>query len=145
MGVLTVNILLRNLAGTSLPGAFEIAAALVLWLALVGGSLALRDRQHIKIEFLRRYLPAPWRRRAELAVSLFGLGGMGVLLVAALLFTANEVAIFGRSGWLTVVFPLFFALSAFRFALQFWGALSAGGPYRPEWPALFTPKPPSAP
>lgn len=145
MGVLTLNILLRNLAGASLPGTFEIAATLVLWLALVGGSLALRDRRHIKIEFLLRFLPVAWRDRASLAVALFGLVVMGVLLVAAVFFTSNEIAIFGRSGWLTVIFPLFFALVAFRFALQLYGALSHRHPYRPEWPPLFTPKTPPAP
>jgi TRAP-type C4-dicarboxylate transport system permease small subunit len=144
MGVLTLNILLRNLAGTSLPGTFEIAATLVLWLALVGGSLALRDRRHIKIEFLCRLLPSKGRRWADRAVSLFGLVVMGALWVTAVFFTQNEIAIFGRSGWKAVIFPSFFALAAFRFALQLLGA-SARYPYRPEWPALFKPKPPSAP
>ena len=145
MGVLTLNILLRNLAGTSLPGTFEIAAALVLWLALVGGSLALRDRRHIKIEFLLRFLPAAWRRGADLGVNLFGLVVMGVLMVTAFFFTRNEIAIFGTAGWATVIFPIFFALAAFRFALQFHGALCARHPYRPEWPRLFTPKSPPVP
>jgi C4-dicarboxylate transporter, DctQ subunit len=145
MGVLTLNILLRNLADTSLPGTFEIAAALVLWLALVGGSLALRDRRHIKIEFLRRLLPATGQRWAERVVSLFGLVVMGVLFIAAVFFTRNEIAIFGRSGWKAMIFPSFFALAAFRFALQLLGSLSARHAYRPQWPALFKPKPPSAP
>jgi TRAP-type C4-dicarboxylate transport system permease small subunit len=145
MGVLTVNILLRNLAGSSLPGTFDIAATLVLWLALVGGSLALRDRRHIKIEFLLRFVPQHWRRRADLAVALFGVVVMGGLLVTAVLFTGNEIAIFGRSGWTTVIFPLFFALAAFRFALQFHAALSPRHPYRPQWPDHFTLKTPPAP
>jgi TRAP-type C4-dicarboxylate transport system permease small subunit len=145
MGVLTVNILLRNLAGTSLPGTFDIAATLVLWLALVGGSLALRDRRHIKIEFLLRFVPAAWHHRADLAVSLFGVAVMGGLLVTAVLFTQNEIAIFGRSGWATVIFPLFFTLATFRFTLQAYGALSPRYSYRPEWPALFTLKTPPAP
>jgi C4-dicarboxylate transporter, DctQ subunit len=145
MGVLTLNILLRNLAHKALPNTFEIAATLVLWLALVGGSLALRDRRHIKIEFLLRYLPPAWERWTNLAVSLFGLMVMGILMVTALFFTHNEIAIFGRSGWTTVVFPLFFALAAFRFALQLGGALFPMRPYRPEWPALFHPKSPPAP
>lgn len=143
--VLTLNILLRNLAHSSLPHTFEIAATLVLWLALVGGSLALRDGSHIKIEFLLRFLPETWRRWTGLAVSLFGLVVMGVLLVTALFFTHNEIAIFGRSGWTTVVFPLFFALGSFRFALQLGGSLSPGRPYRPQWPAFFQPKSPPAP
>ena len=144
-GVLTLNILLRNLAHTSLPGTFEIAATLVLWLALVGGSLALRDRSHIKIEFLLRHLPSAWGRWAALAVSLFGLVVMGVLMVTALFFTHNEIAIFGRSGWTTLAFPLFFALATFRFVLQLVGALFPRHPYRPQWPSLFQPKSPPVP
>ena len=145
VGVLTLNILMRNLAHATLPNTFEIAATLVLWLALVGGSLALRDRRHIKIEFLLRFLPPTWQCWADLAVSLFGIVVMGVLMVTALFFTHNEVAIFGRSGWTTIVFPLFFALAAFRFALQLVGALFPRHPYRPEWPTLFHPKSPPAP
>jgi TRAP-type C4-dicarboxylate transport system permease small subunit len=145
MGVLALNILLRNLAGTSLPGTIEIAATLVLWLALVGGSLALRDRRHIKIEFLCRLLPATGRRWAERAVALFGFAVMGALLVTAVFFIRNEIAIFGRSGWGAVIFPLFFALATFRFSLQLMGAISSRHPYRPEWPAVFKPKPPTVP
>jgi C4-dicarboxylate transporter, DctQ subunit len=145
MGILTLNILLRNLAATSLPGSFDIAATLVLWLALVGGSLALRDRRHIKIEFFYRLLPAAGRRWADRAICLFGFVVMGALLVTAIFFTRNEIAIFGRSGWTAIIFPLFFALAALRFGLQLIGALSARHPYRPEWPAVFKPKPPLAP
>jgi C4-dicarboxylate transporter, DctQ subunit len=144
MGILTLNILLRDLAGSSLPDTFDIAASLVLWLALVGGSLALRDRRHIKIEFLCRLLPVGGRRWAERAVALFGVAVMGTLLITAVFFTRNEIAIFGRIGWRAVIFPLFCALATFRFGLQFIGALSERHSYRPEWPAVFKPKPPSA-
>lgn len=118
---------------------------MVLWLALVGASLALRDGRHIKIEFLRRFLPVTWGRWADLAVSLFGLVVMGVLMVAALFFTQGEIAIFGVTGWTTAVIPIFFALATFRFFLHMSGALFTKRPYRPEWPALFQPKSPLAP
>ncbi|MDJ0782207.1 MAG: TRAP transporter small permease subunit [Desulfosarcinaceae bacterium] len=141
-GILTLNILLRNLAGTSLPGTFEMAANMVLWLALVGGSLALRDQRHIKIELIHRLLPETWQRRADQAVALFGLTVMATLLVTALFFVQNEIALFGRSGWVAVIFPLFFALAAFRFGLHLVGSRDPQHPYRPEWPLRFTPKSP---
>jgi TRAP-type C4-dicarboxylate transport system permease small subunit len=43
---------------------------------------------------------------------------MGILGVASIAFVRNEIEIFGSSGYVTLIFPLFFCLATFRFFIQ---------------------------
>ena len=111
------TIVARNLFGASSQRLLELAPAGVLWIALVGASLALRQGRHIRLELFLRFVPAQIRRWANAAVGLFGAAVMGVLLAASFGFVQNELAIFGPRGWISVVFPAFFAVAAFRYLL----------------------------
>jgi len=113
--LITFNILSRNIFDYSFEKIFETAPVLVLWLALVGSSLALKKRRHIKIELLLRYCPAICRYYSNYAVSFFGMAVTGILFYSSLQFVSNEVQIFGNKGFFSVIFPLFFALSFFRY------------------------------
>jgi len=113
--LITFNILSRNIFDYSFEKIFETAPVLVLWLALVGSSLALKKRRHIKIELLLRYCPAIYRYYSNYAVSFFGMAVTGILFYSSLQFVSNEVQIFGNKGFFSVIFPLFFALSFFRY------------------------------
>jgi C4-dicarboxylate transporter DctQ subunit len=113
--LITFNILSRNIFDYSFEKIFETAPVLVLWLALVGSSLALKKRRHIKLELLLRYCPAICRYYSNYAVSFFGMAVMGILFYSSLQFVSNEVQIFGNKGFFSVIFPLFFALSFFRY------------------------------
>jgi TRAP-type C4-dicarboxylate transport system permease small subunit len=46
---ITVNIVARNVFQVSFQMLLEIGPALVLWLALIGSTLALRENRHIRI------------------------------------------------------------------------------------------------
>ena len=111
------NILTRNLFSESYQIVFEIAPAMVLWLALLGSSLALKHQQHIRIELVLRYLPPRIKRMAVFICGLFGMMVMGVLTWASLEFVGNEVDIFGPFGWASIIFPVFFTLSFLRYGL----------------------------
>ncbi len=114
-GSIVINIVARNLFQTSFQFLLEIGPALVLWLALVGSTLALRENRHIRIELVLRFCPRWFVRLAERLCALFGMAIMALLGYSSFEFVANEVAIFGTKGWLAAVFPLFFALAFFRF------------------------------
>jgi len=92
--------------------------ALVLWLALIGSTLALRENRHIRIELVLRFCPPRLGALAGRVCGLFGMAIMAVLGYGSLEFVTNEVAIFGARGWLAVVFPGFFAIAFFRFFTQ---------------------------
>lgn len=116
--MITTNIFARNLFGVSYQKILEVSPNIVLWLALIGATLALKKQRHIKLEILLRYAGHRTRRLARLLGSLFGAVVMGFLFAASLTFVKNEMAIFGLQGGSAVVFPLFFALSLFRFLLS---------------------------
>jgi TRAP-type C4-dicarboxylate transport system permease small subunit len=122
LALLTVfNIVSRNLFGVSYQKIPEVTPELVLWLSLLGATLALRDGRHIKLELLR-YTAERFRGRARRLGSFFALLIMLLLLAASLEFVRNELDLFGAGGVRAVVYPLFFALVAFRYALRCWEA-----------------------
>ena len=119
IGMIGFNIVARNLFDRSYQIILEISPTLVLWLALLGSTLALKYQRHIRLEIFLRYVAPPLRQAARSAACLFGLVVMALLLVASVGFVQNEVAMFGPKGCATVILPVFFALAAFRFLVQF--------------------------
>jgi TRAP-type C4-dicarboxylate transport system permease small subunit len=113
-----INVVSRNLFQQSFQTLLEYSPTLVLWLALMGSTLGLRSNRHIRLELVLRFTPPGARRMAGRASALFGMAAMGILAVASFSFVDNEVAIFGSSGYTTVVFPLFFTLASFRFFIN---------------------------
>jgi TRAP-type C4-dicarboxylate transport system permease small subunit len=111
------TIVSRNLLHIPTHAFFETAPALVLWLALIGASLAMKARRHIRLEVLIRHLSPPLQRAAGIVVNLFGTVVMGLLLVTAVDFVGNEIAIFGARGWLSLIFPIFFGLAGLRYLM----------------------------
>jgi TRAP-type C4-dicarboxylate transport system permease small subunit len=109
-----VTITARNLLGLSFQKLLELTPVMVLWLALVGSTLALKHQRHIKLELLLRHCSPALRRQAARLRSGFGLALSLLLGWAALTFVRSEIAIFGPWGWLAAALPLFFAQVAFR-------------------------------
>jgi C4-dicarboxylate transporter DctQ subunit len=131
------NILSRNFFHLPSHQIFEAGPHLVLWLALLGASLALKQQRHIRLELILRYCRHRVRLWAAVAVNLFGAAVMGILLVTSVEFVKNEIAMFGDWGWLSVIFPIFFSVTAFRYltgiVYRFAGtpAVSATQPSKP--------------
>lgn len=117
--LIIINILARNIFDFSFKSIFAYAPAMVLWIALTGASIALKHRRHIKLELLLRYLPNHFHTIAELAQYCFGLIVMIILFIASIIFIKNEIAIFGLDGWISIIFPIFFSVSGFRFMIAF--------------------------
>lgn len=113
--LVVLNILLRNLFNVSFRIILELAPVIVLWSALAGSTLALKQQRHIKLELFVRYLPGMLRSAARSASSAFGITVMGILFGASLEFVKNEIDIFGPWGWFSVIFPFFFGVSFFRY------------------------------
>ena len=128
VGFITVNIVSRNLFHHPFQQLLEYSPTLVLWLSLVGTTLALKENRHIRLEVVLRYVPADVRRWAGRLTTVFGMAVMGILGVASIEFVRNEIAIFGASGYVTLIFPVFFSLATFRFFIQFLNPLYAGNP-----------------
>jgi len=118
ISLIVFNIITRNVFNVSFQKILEVTPSFVLWLTLCGSTLALKNQRHIKLEVLLRYLGVRVRSLAEIISCIFGLAVMGVLFAASFEFVRGEVEIFGIRGWTAIIFPLFFALSFFRYAVQ---------------------------
>ncbi|MGD9211415.1 MAG: TRAP transporter small permease [Desulfobacteraceae bacterium] len=119
IGVIVINILSRNLFQTSFDILFEFTPVMVLWLSLLGASLAMRSERHIKLELILRFCPQWTKRWAFGMTSLFGMVVMAILFVASTSFFKEELAFFGAKGWFSIISPIFFASMTFRYLVRF--------------------------
>ena len=110
-----IGILSRNLLHLPSSKLFESAPSLVLWMALLGASQALKQRRHIRLELVLRYCSETVRHWSGRIVNLFGASIMAGLLITSLAFVRNEIGMFGGWGWLAIIFPVFFGSTAFRY------------------------------
>lgn len=131
IGLICINILTRNILHWTSHALLELSPTVVLWLSLVGATLALKYQRHIKIELLLRFLPPAGRRLATTLTRLFAMGVCALLAWASITFVYNEVILLGAKGWMAVCFPLFFFISLFRFGLDLlrqWNATEREAP-----------------
>jgi TRAP-type C4-dicarboxylate transport system permease small subunit len=124
---LGLNIVTRNIFQVSFHRLLELAPVLVLWVSLLGATLAVRSQRHIKIELLLRLIPEPWRSRVAALTCLFGMSVTAILVYAAVVFVRQEIQLIGLWGGLSVCFPLFFTSVFFRLGVQFTGQWASHG------------------
>lgn len=106
-----------------------LARVSVLWIGLLGASLATRGRRHITIEAIEKHVPARWKRPAAAAVCLAAVGILLVLLAVSLeyvresrargdlLFVHRETDFEFPAWWAKIALPLGLGLMAWRFGL----------------------------
>ena len=118
------EILLRNLFGLTLLWGDPAIRHLVLWAGFVGAGVAARSGRHLRIDAVLRTLPPRLREWADGLGSLFACGTCILLCHLAVRFV-NDERTFGSAGDLAVptwvlqlIFPVTFALLAFRFGVQ---------------------------
>jgi TRAP-type C4-dicarboxylate transport system permease small subunit len=129
VGVGFLQVVLRNIFHTGIFSADLLLRQGMLWLGLVGASLATRgEGRHIHIDVLSRAIPAPWSERIRRLADLCGAAACVLLARASLLFVLGEWETGSRiagaiPAWaLQAVLPLGFALMALRFlAAAAWG------------------------
>ena len=122
LGLSLLEIVLRNLFHTSIPGADVLIRHLVLWVSFIGAVVAVRER-HIKVEIISAWLPDIWRRHLERPIFLFSAIVCAVIAWAAVRFWYQEwLNVPPGEKWialLSIVIPLSFLLLALHFTLRF--------------------------
>jgi len=118
------QIFLRNIFSMGFPwtdGAIRLA---VLWLGLVGGIAASRDRKQIAIDIVTRALPVKVKRITDIIAHIFTASVTGLLAWYSLRFVQDSYA-FGDtllSDWPAWIFqlilPIGFAMICFRYVLR---------------------------
>ena len=109
------NIISRNIFQVSFDSILELSPVFVVWTALLGATIAMKTKRHLKLELFLNYCPQKYQTLSYVLVSFAGAIITGILFVASLQFVGNEVGIFGIRGWLSIIFPIFFSLTCFRY------------------------------
>lgn len=119
-----LQVLLRNLWGFGLPWVDILLRHMVLWLGIVGASLATRMKRHIRIDVLPRHFPLRLQQIVERGILLFAavvsiLLGLGAVDLVQQEWATGSVAFGSVPVWvLQLVLPVGFAVLAFRFVLD---------------------------
>src|SRR5262249_29252828 len=125
MAIPLIDALGRPLGGFGVPGSSEYRAQLTLWLALLGGLLAARERHHLTLSTAQAIRKARVREAARVFAS-----AVAAAVCAVLAYSAYGVVVADREQgkllaigipvWVSeCVMPLALSLLAVRMA---WGA-----------------------
>ena len=113
--LMTTNIIQRNLLGQSSQEILEYLPTMVMWISLIGASLAIKEGKHISMELLLRLVPADFKDILHRGAGVFGCLMMLVGLYLSKDFMVGELKIFGTKGYVSSIIPIFFASGAFRY------------------------------
>lgn len=132
------QIVLRNLADTSILWADPFLRVSILWIGLLGAMIAARDNQHIAIDIATRYLPERLAKISAVLLALFTSLVCGVIGWYAYLFVRDEFA-YGTTAFAQVpawvceiIMPIAFSLIAVRYLLIAVGVAGGWRPVRKE-------------
>jgi TRAP-type C4-dicarboxylate transport system permease small subunit len=120
----SLQIVLRNLFDYGLVWADPLLRVMVLWLGLIGATVASRGNKHIKIDLLSRYFHSTSNLLIQAVVNIFT--AVVCLTIAwhgahwiKFEYTDQMVGFVGIPAWLLeVIIPLSFALIGIRYCLM---------------------------
>ncbi len=119
----TGQILFRNFWGGGVVWGDTLVRILVLWIGLMGAMVATRQKRHISMDVLTRYLPKRLRCLAAAAVELFSAAICAAVCYYSIRFVREEVtyggtAFAGVPAWVCeAIIPLAFSVIALRYLL----------------------------
>lgn len=124
VGVSFLQVLLRNAFHFGIEGADILLRHGVLWIALLGASLATRQARHIRIDIFPKLIPPGYRRLVEALTSLATFAVSASLVAAAWTLVglereARTVLVLGLPTWTAqVILPVGFLFITFRLGLR---------------------------
>lgn len=123
VGLVVVQVLLRNVFYSGIPWADVAARHMVLWVAFLGAMLATRGRQHIAIDAVTRLIPRRPRNAVRIALDALASAVAFLLARASLMFVLDEKAMgaelfIGIPAWAAqAVIPFGFAVISIEYAI----------------------------
>ncbi len=132
LGVMTclafLQVVLRNLFHTGLFWADPFLRHLVLWIGLLGASLATGQEKHINLDIVTRFVSARAGNIIRVITNLFATVVTAFLAKAGYVFLLSEIdtndilLTIGQKDfpawWFQIIIPIGFALISFRFLLK---------------------------
>lgn len=117
------QIVMRNFFSIGFAWGDGVARLAVLWLGLLGALAASRDRRHITMGALARWLPPRLRIAAGILADAFGAAVSAALAWVSWAFVGDSREFGDRllgdvpAWWLQAIMPVAFALMAWQFAM----------------------------
>jgi TRAP-type C4-dicarboxylate transport system permease small subunit len=134
IGLRLLQSLLRIMASDvilSIPSWPDVNRLLVLWICMVGGSLATQRNEHIKVDFFSKIHSGGLRRPIGLLISFSGTIVSGLLIYFSINFLRMEyelgetlVAIPIPLWYIQIIIPIGFLVISYRFLILFLEALT---------------------
>ena len=127
-----LQILFRNLISIGIVWVDPLVRHLVLWIALLGASVATRENRHISIDLLSGYLSSALHQRVQGGLQLFSAFICLLLVHPAIRFLqddyqAGKMLAFGIPLWVSqAVMPVMMLVLGVRFLLQGFRNLFSG-------------------
>ncbi len=119
-----LEVILRNLFSYGIVWGDIFLRYLVIWIALLGASLATREGRHINIDIISRYLSWRWKTLTEVVVNIVSATVCIFLSVAAWKFITDEwqsggILFNNIPAWIMeIILPSAFILITFRFIIR---------------------------
>ncbi|MBI1908883.1 MAG: TRAP transporter small permease [Deltaproteobacteria bacterium] len=119
-----LQVILRNFFNTGLLWSDVFVRHLVLWVGFLGASLATKERNHIRVDLLSRYVPLRLHRPFFILLDLFAGVVCTLLFLAAFDFLRGEMENGGRlflkvPAWvMQLIIPLVFLMAGLRFFIN---------------------------
>ncbi len=119
-----LQILFRNLISVGIVWIDPVVRHLVLWIALLGASIATRENRHISIDLLSGRVSSSHYSRLQGAVQIFSAAVCFLLIHPAVRFVQNDYVAgktlaFGIPLWLAqAIMPATMLVMGVRFLLQ---------------------------
>ena len=127
------QVVLRNLFSFSFIWADVVVRMGVLWVAILGASIATSERGHIHIDLFSKILSKPYDRYLEALLHLTASVVCFVFFLVAWEFVSVEkevgsiVDALHTPEWIfTIIFPIGFIFMAFKFLICFFADLGGG-------------------
>lgn len=125
-----LQIIMRNGFQSGFVETDSVLRVLVLWLGMFGAVVAARERRHIAIDILSRYLSVRARQLFDIIINVF------VVMVCALLvvfsmrmllidYAEGTIAFSGVHTWLLEsILPIAFGIMSLRYLMYSWQSLT---------------------
>ena len=118
LGAIT-QIFLRNFTDTALPFIEIILRRSVLWITLLGASLATRQQKHLSVDLFNQILPTNILNNIAIIINLISSAITGILCYSAIRFIIIEIKFNGLGEAASaIIMPICFSIMSLRFLLN---------------------------
>jgi TRAP-type C4-dicarboxylate transport system permease small subunit len=130
--MVAADILLRNIAGLTVPNGIELSTYAFVWLVFLGAAGASRTGRHFQVEMIQGRLSERANQVLDVVIQTFCAVVAGIMANTAWQYTMRS---WNRTseglemplGYFYLVFPVSFALMALAHAVRAWLRLRHGG------------------